>query len=201
MKRAMISRSLVAGLALAVSGSYAAFAHGAAPAQLPRPEVKQVEDWQVRCYPVQSISPCDIFQEQAQKDTGQRVLSISIAFVPSMNRHIIQVTVPLDVSLPKGVTMQSDTYTSPVLKYRMCTREGCFVQTGIDNALVEALARSSGTGKINVEADGGKKVALTFSLKGFAAAHDDMAAQAKAKATKAPEGAAAAAPAPAPATP
>lgn len=197
MKRALISRSLVAGLALAVSGS-GAFAQGAqAPAQMPRPEVKQVEDWQVRCYPVQSISPCDIFQEQGQKDTGQRVLSISIAFVPSMNRHIIQVTVPLDVAIPKGITMQSDTYTSPVLKYRMCTREGCFVQTAIDNALVEALARSSGTGKINVEADGGKKVALTFSLKGFAAAHDDMAAQAKAKA-KAPEAGAAA---PAPATP
>src|SRR5436190_670794 len=93
----MISRSLVAGLALAVSGSYAAFAQGAAPAQLPRPEVKQVEDWQVRCYPVQSISPCDIFQEQAQKDTGQRVLSISIAFVPSMNRHIIQVTKAIEM--------------------------------------------------------------------------------------------------------
>jgi invasion protein IalB len=192
------SHTLIAGLALAVSGS-AALAQGAqAPGgQLPRPEVKQVEDWQVRCYPVQSISPCDIFQEQAEQQSGQRVLSISLAFVPSMNRHIIQVTVPLDVSIPKGVTLQSDTYTSPVLKYRMCTREGCFVQTAVDNAVVEALARSSAaSGKVNVVADSGKTYALNFSLKGFSAAHDDMAAQARAKA-KAPEGGAAAAPAPA----
>ena len=197
MKRVLITRSLVASLALAVSGSCAAFAQGAAPAQLPRPEVKQVEDWQVRCYPVQSISPCDIFQEQAERQSGQRVLSISLAFVPSMNRHIIQVTVPLDVSIQKGVTLQSDTYTSPVLKYRMCTREGCFVQTAVDNAVVEALARSSGaSGKVNVVADSGKTYALNFSLKGFSAAHDDMAAQARAKA-KAPEAGAAAAPAPA----
>jgi len=188
---------LLAGLALAVSGS-AALAQGApAPGPLPKPEVKQVEDWQVRCYPVQSISPCDIFQEQAERESGQRVLSISLAFVPSMNRHIIQVTVPLDVAIPKGVTLQTDTYTSPVMKYRMCTREGCFVQTAMDNAVVEALARSNGSGKVNVVADSGKTYALTFSLKGFSAAHDDMAAQAKAKATKAPEGGAAAAPAPA----
>jgi len=188
---------LLAGLALAVSGS-AALAQGVpAPGPLPKPEVKQVEDWQVRCYPVQSISPCDIFQEQAERESGQRVLSISLAFVPSMNRHIIQVTVPLDVAIPKGVTLQTDTYTSPVMKYRMCTREGCFVQTAMDNAVVEALARSNGSGKVNVVADSGKTYALTFSLKGFSAAHDDMAAQAKAKATKAPEGGAAAAPAPA----
>lgn len=185
---------LIAGLALAASGS-AALAQAQAPGQLPRPEVKQVEDWQVRCYPVQSISPCDIFQEQAEQQSGQRVLSISLAFVPSMNRHIIQVTVPLDVSIPKGVIIQTDTYTSPVLKYRMCTREGCFVQTGLDNSVVESIAKSGGAaGKVNVVADSGKKFALNFSLKGFATAHDEMAAQARAKA-KAPEAGAAAAPA------
>jgi invasion protein IalB len=197
VKRSLV---LIGGLVLALAGSGAALAQQAAPGQLPRPDVKQVEDWQVRCYPVQSISPCDIFQEQGNPQTGQRTLSISLAFVPSMNRHIIQVTVPLDVSIPKGITMQSDTYTSPMMKYRMCTREGCFVQTAVDNALVEALTRSSGQAKVNIVADNGKNYALTFSLKGFAAAHDDMANQARAKATKVPEGGAAPA-APAPAKP
>jgi invasion protein IalB len=200
VKRALIARTLIGGLVLAVSGSCAAFAQGGAPSALPRPDVKAVQDWQVRCYPVQSISPCDIFQEQAEPNSGQRILSISLAFVPSMNRHIIQVTVPLDVSIPEGVTLQSDNYTSPLLKYRMCTREGCFVQTAMDNAVVEQLSRSSGTGKVNVVANGGKKFALNFSLKGFAAAHDDMASQAKAKAAKPAEGGSAPAPA-APATP
>ena len=48
---------------------------------------------------------------------------------------------------PKGLQVSiADTYTSPVLKYRMCTREGCFVQTALENSVVESLARSSGAG-------------------------------------------------------
>ncbi len=191
-----MKRTLLGGLALALAGSCTAFAQDAAPPAPPRPDVKTVEDWQVRCYPVQSVSPCDVFQEQAQKSTGQRILTISIAFVPSMNRHIVQVTVPLDVAIADGIVMQSDGYTSPVMKYRMCTRDGCFVQTAVDNGLVESLAKSSGNGKINIVADGGKKFALNFSLKGFAQAHDDMVSQAKTKATKPAPAGNAAAPAP-----
>ena len=63
--------------------------------------------------------------------------------------------------------MQSDSYTSPVLKYRMCTRDGCFVQTAVDNALVESLAKSGGNGKINIVADGGKKYRLEFLAQGL----------------------------------
>jgi len=147
-----------------------------------RPEVKTVGDWEVRCFPVNNTNPCDMFQEMANKDSRQRILSISLAYVPSANRHLLQVTVPLDVSLQKGVTIQTDSYTSPVLKYRMCTREGCFVQTAPDNAMVEALAKSGPAAKLNIVGDNGKSYGLQFSLKGFAAAHDDMAAQARAKA-------------------
>ncbi len=190
MKRALIG-GLAGSLAWVLAGSCAALGQPQAP--VGKPDVKTVEDWMVRCYPVQSVSPCDIFQEQ-DSQRGQRVMSISLAFVPSLNRHIIQVTVPLDVSIPKGLTMQSDTYTSPTLRYRMCTRDGCFVQTAVDNGMIEALARSSGAGKVNIFADNGKSYALTFSLKGFAAAHDDMVTEAKAKA-KAPSQDSAAAPA------
>jgi invasion protein IalB len=145
------------------------------------PEAKTIGDWTVRCFPIQSPSPCDIFQEQAVK-SGQRVLSISIAYVPSLDKHAIQVSVPLDISIPKGVVIQTDTYTSPMLKYRRCDRSGCYVEMAVDNALVEGLARSGADGKVNIAADNGKTYPLKFSLKGFAQAHDDMVAQARAKA-------------------
>jgi invasion protein IalB len=90
--------------------------------------------------------------------------------------------VPLDIAIQKGVTIQADAYTSPVLKYRMCNREGCFVQLAPDNALVEALAKAGADAKINIVADTGKSFALPLSLKGFSAAHDDMVAQARVKA-------------------
>ena len=52
----------------------------------------------------------------------------------------------------------------------------------VDNAMIEALAKSGAAAKINIVADNGKSYALNFSLKGFAAAHDDMVSQARAKA-------------------
>jgi len=167
-----------AGLLLACTTAFAQEA-GAPPGP---PERKNVGDWEVRCFPVSNANPCDMFQEMANKDTRRRILSISLAFNPSMDRHLLQITVPLDISLQKGLTIQSDSYTSPVLKYRMCTREGCFVQMAADNAMVAALAKSGPEAKLNIVGDNGKSYALQFSLKGFAAAHDDMVAQARVKA-------------------
>jgi invasion protein IalB len=128
------------------------------------------------------------------------VLSLSIAYVPSLDRHALQVTVPLEISIPKGLTIQTDSYTSPVLKYRRCDRNGCYVEMAVDNGLIESLGKSGPAGKINIVADSGKSYALNFSLKGFAQAHDDMASQAraKAKAVAKPADAAPAAPAPSP---
>ena len=149
------------------------------------PEVKTIEDWTVRCFAVKNGHPCDMFQEMANKDTRQRILSVSLAYDPSVDRHLLQMTVPLDVALQKGVTIQTDNYTSPNLKYRMCTREGCFVQMVAENAMVEALAKSGPAAKINIAGDNGKTYGLQFSLKGFSAAHDDMVSKARAKAVPA----------------
>ena len=166
----------------------AVFVSGAARAQPPgpetpaRPEVKTVEDWIVRCFPIQSPSPCDMFQEQDAQQSHQRVLSLSIAYVPSLDRHALQVSVPLDVAIQKGVTIQTDGFTSAALRYRRCDRNGCYVEQAVDNGLIESLAKSGTAAKVNIVADNGKTYALNFSLKGFAAAHDNMVAQARAKA-------------------
>lgn len=172
-----------AGVLLAAG---AAFAQAPAPAAQKAPEVKAIGDWVVRCFQVQSPSPCDMYQELDDQRTRQRVLSFSIAYVPSVNRHGIQITVPLEVSIPRGLVIQTDSFTSPVLKFRYCDRSGCFVQMPIDNAAIEGLSKSGNDAKVRVYADNGKEYDLKFSLKGFAAAHDDMAEQARAKATKLP---------------
>jgi invasion protein IalB len=179
MKRILIG--LVAGILL-TSGAAMAQPAPAPEAAPGRPDVHGVEDWFVRCFPVQSPSPCDIFQEEEAPQTRQRVLSMSIAYVPSLDRHALQITVPLDISIPKGLTIKTDSYTSPVLRYRRCDRNGCYVEMAVDNGLVGALAKSGPAGKVNIVADNGKTYALNFSLKGFAAAHDEMVTKAKAKA-------------------
>ncbi len=170
-----------AGLLLACGGAMAQDA----PAPPPRPDVKQIGDWYVRCYPVQSVSPCEVVQEQDAQATRQRILSLSFAYAPSVDRHVAMISVPLEVAVAKGLTIQTGDFTSPVLKYRMCTRDGCFVQAAIDNGVIEALAKSGPDAKVNIVGDNGRSYGLKFSLNGFAAARDDMVTQARAKA-KAP---------------
>ena len=173
---------IAAGLVLAA---------GAALAQAPSDQtappradvVKTVGDWQVRCFSVQNQNPCDQFWQQVDSRSGQREVAISIAYSPSMDRNLVVITVPLGVSIPKGVTFQTDNYTSPLLHYRVCSREGCFVQVA-DNAFVESLAKSGPDAKLNIAGDDGKTYSLPVSLKGFAGAHDEMMSEAKARAAK-----------------
>ena len=175
----IILTGALAGLAF---GCAAAIAQEA-PAPQGRPDVKTIGDWMVRCFPVANANPCDMFQERIAQQSQQRVLTFSMAYVPSMDRYILQMTVPLDVAIQKGLTLKVDGYTSPVMKFRMCNREGCFVQMAPDKAVVEALTRATGpNATLSIVADGGKPVALPLSLKGFTAAHDDMVSQARAKA-------------------
>ncbi len=179
---------LAAGAALAQGADGPAAAAGSA--QPGRPDVKTVGDWFVRCFPVQSPSPCDVYQEMDDPRTRQRVVSVSLAYIPSLDRHVIQVTVPLEVAIPKGIVIQTDSFTSQPLPYRMCTREGCFVQTPIDNPTIEAISKSGPDGKIKIVADNGKSYDLKISLKGFSGAHDQMVSDAKAKAKAVPQQAA-----------
>jgi invasion protein IalB len=199
LKQTLIGAALGLALACGAAAAQDAAAPAAAAAtgqqQTKPPETKTIGDWIVRCFPIQSPSPCDMFQELVDQRSHQRVLSLSFAYVPNLNRHGMQLTVPLEVGLQKGATISSDSYTSQPFRFRYCDRGGCFVQTVVDNAAIESLAKSGPDGKVRIYADSGKAYDLKFSLKGFAAAHDDMVEQAKAKATKTPP------PAAAPATP
>ena len=189
------SRSLIGAVLGVLLASGAALAQEAPAPNAPagRPDVKTIGDWLVRCFPITSPSPCDMFQELEDQRTRQRILSFSIAHVPSLNRDGIQIGVPLEVSIPRGLFIVAGNYTSPNLKFRYCDRNGCFVQVPLDTPAIAALGKAGDEGKVRIFADGGKQYELRFSLKGFAGAHDDMVTQAKAKAkTPAP-----AAPAPA----
>ncbi|OAI44781.1 hypothetical protein AYO42_04135 [Rhizomicrobium sp. SCGC AG-212-E05] len=171
---------LASGPALAQDAAAPA---AASPAPSGRPDVKAIGDWVVRCFPVKGPSPCDIYQELNDQRTQQRVLSFSITYVPSQDRHMIQITVPLEVSIPRGLVLETDQFKSQPMKYRMCDRTGCFVQIPIENAAINSIAKSGPDAKVRIFADSGKSYELKFSLKGFAAAHDSMVEQVRVKAT------------------
>jgi invasion protein IalB len=193
----MKSSSLLTGLAFAaglLSFSAGAMAQdpqsaatpvgsSAAPTAPPAPtDISNIGSWTVRCFPIASPTPCEMYQEQDTKETHQRVLGVTIAYAPGADRHLLLVAVPLGVAIPQGIVIQTDTFTSAALHYRSCDRAGCYVEMVIDNNSIEALAKSGPNAAIKIVADGGKAFPLHLVLDGFAAAHERMTALAKEKA-------------------
>ena len=194
MKSMRIVAAAVAALSVAAGSALAAKPAAAAPAAAPQAnasqgpkvsDVKEIGDWTVRCYDVKSPSPCEMIEMRVAKKTGQRILGVLVAYVPSRDQHIIQVSVPLGVALQNGLVIASDTFTSKPLHFRRCDQLGCYVETGIDNQSLAALGRATKADMQVVSMDG-KKYNLVFSLNGFTAAHDQLVALAKQKATAAP---------------
>jgi invasion protein IalB len=178
---------LLSGLAFTALVSGAALAQGPAAPAAPQgqPEVKNFGDWTVRCFPVQSASPCDMFQEQDDTQSKQRMLAFSIAYNPLADRHVMQIAVPLGVAVAPGMIVHTDKYSSPALPYRRCDRGGCYVELLTDGTIVDQLAHGGDGAVVKITADDGKKYDIKVSLNGFSAAHDSMVELAKQKA-KAP---------------
>lgn len=143
---------------------------------------RQFGEFIVRCAQGKSVAPCDLYEERGDKNTGQRLIGFSIGYMPSSSHYIMQIAVPLGVSLDRGVIVSGGSFNSPKLSYRRCDQAGCYVETIVDKSLIDAFAKLGDDAKIKVAADGGKIYDFTFSFKGFSAAHDDMVAQNKAKA-------------------
>jgi invasion protein IalB len=134
-----------------------------------------------------------MYEELDDKNSRQRVLGVSIAFVPGDSRHVAQIAVPLGVRLSEGAVIKTDSYTSPKMPFRRCDRDGCYVELVLPQEMIDAMAKSGPQASMNIVADNGRSFALRFSLNGFAGAHDAMSALARQKASA--PGAPAAAPA------
>jgi len=181
-------RMILAALALAALLPTAALAQDGQPTNQGTgagavTDSKQIGDWSVRCFAIQNESPCDMYQELQDQNSHQRVLSVSIAYVPSRDQHVVQIAVPLGVALAKGAVIKTDAYGSPPLPFRRCDQAGCYVEMLLNNDQVADLAKSGPQATVNIIADDSKPYALRFSLNGFSGAHDAMAALAKQKAT------------------
>lgn len=187
----IVRRSLAAFLtvfALAASPALAQDAPDVRP-QAPKKPVgptimKTFGGWDVRCYPVASPAPCDVWEAIAFKKSNRLAASVSVVYVPSRDEYLMQFIVPLEVDLAKGTKILAGNFTSPALPFHHCDRIGCFVGVAGGNAIVEALKNQS-TMKIRVTFFRGKSVDIGVPLKGFSEARAEMVELAKQKATSA----------------
>jgi invasion protein IalB len=178
-----LALSAIALAALAVTPALAQqAAPDNAPANATVTDTKPVGDWTVRCFSVASVSPCDMYQELQDKNSHRRVLGFSLAYVPKDDKHVVDIAVPLGISIPAGAIIKTDAYTSPRLGYHHCDQSGCYIQGLMPNDMVASIAKSGPEATVNIQSDDGKDFALKFSLNGFASAHDAMSVLAKSKA-------------------
>ena len=186
-----IACAFAATLAVAAVGSAASAQDDSAPqSQAPRKPVtpttmKTFAGWDVRCYPVQTPAPCDMWEAIAFKKGGQLAVSVSIVYVPSRDEHLLQFVVPLGIDLSKGAKLVTDSYTSEMWRYHHCDRIGCYVIVPQGNAIVDAL-KGQASMKVRVVQFHGKSFDLSVPLKGFDEAHASMVELAKQKAASKP---------------
>ena len=149
-------------------------------------------DWAVRCAltTVKSPAPCDVIQLTVNQDTKQRIMSFSLAFVPSRDAYAIQVIVPTGVALARGRTIGTGDRPLTAVKYNRCERDGCYVEMLVDSPTIAALAAASGDGKstnVTVVSYGQfNDINLPVSLTGFQQAFDRMRTLARDRAVALP---------------
>jgi invasion protein IalB len=150
---------------------------------------QNVGDWVVRCVltSVKSPAPCEVLQSTVNKDTQQRISSMSIAYVPSRETYAMQIVVPTGVALAKGLTLAP---TLNAVKFTRCERDGCYVEMLIDNAAITSLGGAGKTATIGVVGYGrANEIKLPVSLTGFPEALDRMKTFARDRAVALPNNA------------
>lgn len=150
-------------------------------------ETKVYGDWTLRCFDMKGPAPCDMFLLLSDKDSKRRVMSMSIAYAPAKKRNVIQIAVPLGVSLAKGLTISAGSYLSPAFGFRRCAQDGCYVETMVPDAVLQALNNAKADAKVHLVADDGKKFDFPLSLKGFSQAHAALLKASAEHATASPE--------------
>jgi invasion protein IalB len=190
------SAALVA-IALAVTPVLAQDAPQQAAKRPSGPQVIKVfSGWDVRCFPVSTPAPCDVWEAIAFKTGGNLAVSVSVVYVPSQDRYLAQLIVPLGVDLGKGAKLLSGSFASDAIPFHHCDRVGCYFGVANANTAVDAM-KSQTTMKVRIAQFRGKTIDLAVPLKGFSDALSSMAELARQKAGKSAQAPAPAADAPA----
>ena len=143
------------------------------------------ENWSVRCFRVESPAPCDVLQIGTNSETQQRVLLISIAYLPARDAYAMQLIVPLGVQLSRGMTLAAGENSLTAISFNRCERDGCYVEMALPQATIDTLASMTEDTTITIlPYNQAEALTLPFSVTGFAAAMARMKEEAEARAVE-----------------
>jgi invasion protein IalB len=168
--------TLVVAILIFVAGAVVGWVGGRAhPALADVPTVAMYDGWRLAC-PAASHKdvPCAISNDLVETKTGKRVAQLTL--VHAKERVVLVVTVPFDVLLTSGVGLDLGDGKPRAYHYLTCNSAGCIAQIPVD-ANMQAQMRQGQRGKLLLGSLDRKTVAIVFSLTGFAAADDALAAR------------------------
>lgn len=129
------------------------------------------EDWRVACTVQGGVKRCSLSQQHNRQD-GQRVLGIDLA--PAQSGGVTGTLVlPFGLRLDAGVTLKIDEQsTGEALRFSTCLPAGCIVLLERMPLLCRPMRDGETLKLVGTINDSGQPLALSVSLRGFAAGID-----------------------------
>jgi len=150
------------------------------PPAEPGLEVRQFQDWVVRCgQPTGGAQEACEMVQQRLDEKGQTVLAIAVGKVPNTNDPGMLIILPLGIWLRPGVVLKVDGGEEVPVPVERCERRGCQVELLLEpNVLTLLKGGTEANVLFQIYDENGqpKVVGVPFSLLGFTAALTEIMA-------------------------
>jgi invasion protein IalB len=175
-RRASSSSASIFALGAVALASVAAgwFGHGYVLQAADTPTVRVFDNWRLAC-PMRSQAEqaCELDQNAVDTQSGAVVVRVGIGGNPA--KPVIDISTPVNVLLPAGLSLKIDDEPAKVFPYRTCGASGCLTTIAGDAAVRDALLKAK---KITVSFSNleGRPISYPLSMGEFdaaAAALDD----------------------------
>ena len=138
-------------------------------------KVESFKDWGRSCEKPEGVDKeiCYIFQNLTMKDSGKKILDISIGYPPKKDKTVLSLLLPLGVALKAGVQIKVDEGKPTRFGYDVCSGAGCRAFLILEDAMVISMKKGS-KAYVTFANLQGKGIAIPVSLSGFTGAFNSL---------------------------
>lgn len=134
------------------------------------PPDREFKDWRLRCEAGTDAETrrCFLFQNIVLREGGQRLLTMSVGYLPGADGPAAIFTMPLGIALPPGVRVvvdQGDPIRFPVER---CEPAGCVGGLPLDDGLI-AKFKAGLEARVTFHDRNRRPITVPVSLRGFTA--------------------------------
>ena len=166
-----LTQKLVIGAATLVAGLVLGWAgRGVMSYSTSTQFMTSFDAWRVACPAAdQKGVNCEMIQDVVDNESHQELVRIAIGKLPD-GKPIMDLTMPLGVSLEKDVGLVLGTEPARTVKYRTCLAQGCIADFPLDDKLQASLNAGKDGNILITGLASDKPIAIPLSLKGYSAA-------------------------------